>query len=102
MSATPQVKRKADTEVAEGTENKAFESEEDDSEPSEDEDGPEGQGAFQGQGAYQGHPAVVITPSLERATEEAIQILDASLPPSPDEEKKDPFVVAADVHAANG
>ena len=93
MSATPDVRRKADTTAAEGTENEAFESE-DDSEPSDGEGG-----ATQVQGAGTGHPAVVITPSLEKATEEAIQILDASLPPSPDEEKPDPFVVAAVVHA---
>ena len=43
--------------------------------------------------------AVVVTPSLEAATEEAIQILEASLPPSPDEERPDPFEVAALVHA---
>ena len=94
VSATPEVKRKADTTAAERTENEAFESE-DDSEPSDGEGDTEGQGA----GLKGHHPAVVITPSLEKATEEAIQILEASLPPSPEEEKPDPFVVAAVVHA---
>ena len=91
MSATPDVRRRADTTTAE---NEAFESEEEDDDDSEPSEG-DGEGKLEGKG----HPAVVITPSLEKATEEAIQILDASLPPSPDEAKPDPFVVAAVVHA---
>ena len=92
MSATPDVRRKAETREDMGTENEAFER--DDTEPSdEDEDGEtEGEGRVH-------HPAVAVTPSLEAATEEAIQILEASLPPSPDEERPDPFEVAALVHA---
>ena len=94
MSATPDVRRKAETREDMGTENEAFER--DDSEPSdEDEDG--GEGETEGEGRV--HPAVAVTPSLEAATEEAIQILEASLPPSPDEERPDPFEVAALVHA---
>ena len=74
-----------------GTENEAFER--DDTEPSdEDEDGETKEDG-------RVHPAVAVTPSLEAATEEAIQILEASLPPSPDEERPDPFEVAAVVHA---
>ena len=90
MSATPDVRRRADTTTAENEESES-EDDDDDSEPSEG----KGEGELEGQG----HPTVVITPSLEKATEEAIQILDASLPPSPDEAKPDPFVVAAVVHA---
>ena len=95
MSATPDVRRKAETRTDEGTENEAFER--DDSDPSDEEDGGEGEIKSQGEGRV--HPAVAVTPSLEAATEEAIQILDASLPPSPDEERPDPFEVAALVHA---
>ena len=90
MSATPDVRRKAETRADAGTENGAFE--EDDSEPSDEEDGGETE-------EEKVHPAVAVTPSLEAATEEAIQILEASLPPSPDEETPDPFEVAALVHA---
>ena len=92
LSATPDVRRKAETREDMGTENEAFER--DDTEPcDEDEDGEtEGEGRVH-------HPAVAVTPSLEAATEEAIQILEASLPPSPDEERPDPFEVAALVHA---
>ena len=95
MSATPDVRRKAEARTDEGTENEAFER--DDSDPSDEEDG--GEGETKGQGEGRVHPAVAVTPSLEAATEEAIQILDASLPPSPDEERPDPFEVAAIVHA---
>ena len=95
MSATPDVRRKADTREDMGTENEAFEK--DDTEPSDEEDG--GEGETKGQGGGRVHPAVAVTPSLEAATQEAIQILDASLPPSPDEERPDPFEVAALVHA---
>ena len=95
MSATPDVRRKAEARTDEGTENEAFER--DDSDPSDEEDG--GEGETKGQGEGRVHPVVAITPSLEAATEEAIQILDASLPPSPDEERPDPFEVAALVHA---
>ena len=92
MSATPDVRRKAETREDDmGTENEAFER--DDTEPSdEDEDGETKEDG-------RVHPAVAVTPSLEAATEEAIQILEASLPPSPDEERPDPFEVAAVVHA---
>ena len=99
MSATPEVRRRA---AEEGTENEAFESEDDDSAPSE---GEEGEDEDEVQELPRGHPAVEITPSLEKATEEAMQTLNDALRreslmmASPEEEKPDPFVVAAVVHA---
>ena len=99
MSATPEVRRRA---AEEGTENEAFESEDDDSAPSE---GEEGEDEDEVQELPRGHPAVEITPSLEKATEEAMQTLNDALRreslmmASPEEEKPDPFVVAAVIHA---
>ena len=100
MSATPEVRRKADQGTT-GTANEAFESEDDDSAPSEG----EGEDEDEVQELPKAHPAVEITPSLERATEEAMQTLNDALRreslmmTSPEEEKPDPFVVAAVIHA---